>query len=111
MTATAAAAPDKLTSLGQARGRLPSGTPVSGGVVEHASADVVTVQEDQVVAVHDLALVRRAELAGQVAGGPAEQPRASLGVEVDQPAGDRAARRRRRRSTGSPAANVALDAR
>ena len=44
---------------------------------------------------HDLALVRRAQLALQVAGRPAEQLRDLLGVEVDQAAGDRHAVGRR----------------
>ena len=43
---------------------------------------------DEVVAVHDLALVRRTELAGQLPGGPAEQAGQLGRVVVDQPAGD-----------------------
>src|SRR4051794_29932254 len=46
-------------------------------------------QQDQVVTVHDLPLVRRAELARQVAGGPPDQPGELAGVVVDQAPRDR----------------------
>ena len=45
--------------------------------------------EDEVVAVDDLPLVRRAELARQLVGGPADQVRQLVGVVVDQPPGHR----------------------
>src|SRR5262245_28633628 len=48
-------------------------------------------EQHEVVAVHDLALVRRTQLALEVVGGPAEQARDLLGVEVHQSAGDRPA--------------------
>ena len=50
-------------------------------------------QDRQVVAVHDLALVRRTELAGQLARRAAQQGRQLGGVVVHQAAGDHAALR------------------
>ena len=46
-------------------------------------------EQREVVAVDDLALVRRPELAPQGRRGAADQARDLVGVEVDQPAGDR----------------------
>ena len=51
------------------------------------------------------------ELAGQSRVDRPSSAGQLVGVVVDQPAGHRHARRRRRRSTGSPAANVAVDRR
>jgi len=48
-------------------------------------------EEGEVVAVHDLALVRRSQLAPQGRRGPPDQPRDLVGVEVDQAARDRPA--------------------
>ena len=48
-------------------------------------------EQDQVVAVHDLALVRRPELALELVRGAAEQVRDLLGVEVHQATGHRPA--------------------
>lgn len=47
------------------------------------------MENNEIVPVYDLALVGGAELAGQVPGGAAEELRDLLGVEVDEPSGDR----------------------
>ena len=65
-----------------------------------ATRGVIVSEEDEVVAVDDFAFVRRAEVAGQVSGGPAEQVREFGGVVVDQAAGDDDAVRRRRGRPG-----------
>jgi hypothetical protein len=62
---------------------LPKPTPVKPQVTHRPR------QQHQVVAVHDLPLVRRPELAPQHRGGPADQRGDLVGVEVDQPPGDR----------------------
>src|SRR5690606_1075817 len=49
------------------------------------------MQKRQIVPVYDFPFVRGPEVAGELVGGAADQPGDLLGVEVDEPAGHRAA--------------------
>src|SRR6185436_7572087 len=57
-------------SLRQTRGGAPTNRRIPGRSLRGSAAE-----DDQVVAVHDLTLVRRTELAGEVTGGPSQEPR------------------------------------
>ncbi len=86
------------------RRRKASSSATSAGVGCHVIG--CSSEQHEVVAVHDLALVRRAQRVLELPAGAAQQLGELVGVEVDQSPGDRDAGRRPSRSTGSPATNA-----